>query len=499
MSNALISLVVFVPLLGALLQAFFATPISRWIAITSSLGASLLVLGLMAALPLPLAAPSLEVAQTWVGAYAVGYELALDGLNALPLILVAILFPVLIAAEWQRPEGPRGLHGLILCLQTATLGVLCAHDLFLQFFFLGLTTLPFYFMIAIWGGSGRESAASHYMTSAALSSSFLFFTLVLIYYAVDPHTFSLRELVGGKIEGKSFWILGYELSVSTTTFCLLGAGLALRAPIWPIHGWFTETADEAPHTVFVAMSAGVVPVVLYVLLRDAYALFPEIVRRAAPLIAGIGVVNILMGVICAGAQTTLSGLTAFICVTEVGMILVGIGSLSPLGIVGAVYHQLIVGLGLAGLGLCAGIIRERTTLGGFVDERGSSLVGGVALQAPQLTVVAGIIVASLLGFPGLAGFVGHALVLIGSFALHPILVVVAGFAFLLASSSLFRMYRCVFLGVSSMPHGSFVDLTPRERAYFLPIVGGLIFFGLYPKPLFEVVRPIVLTILSCVR
>jgi NADH-quinone oxidoreductase subunit M len=490
---------VFFPLMGGLLQAFIPASRSRWIALASSLAASTCAMILVATMQKHTADLQATELFPWVGSYAISYDMAIDGLNVLLVLLTAILFPVLIAYEWDQKIGIRGMHGLLLILQTSLFGVVCAQDLFLQFFFLGLTSLPFYFLVGIWGGQGREKAAFRTIVASSLGNALIFLALVLVYYSVDPHSFSLRELAGGKIAGKMFQFMGYELSVSGVAFALISVGLSLRAPIWPLHGWFTEIAQEAPSSVLVALCAGTVPVALYVFIRDCYLLFPETLSYAAHLIAGVGTLNIIMGGICAATQTGLRRLLAFLCLSEVGLVLMGIGSLSSAGLVGAIYQQLILGLGLAGFGLVSGIISERTGHSNFLSDSGERTLGGIATRAPAVSVVAGLIVASLLGFPGLGGFVGHALVLIGSYSIHPLTVMIAGGALLLASYYLFNMYRCIFLGKPNREFGAFADLTYRERAYMLPVVISLLFFGLYPKPLIELIRPTVLTVLSTVK
>ncbi len=499
MSNHLISLMVFFPTLGAILQAFLPPTRSRWAALGASIVASIFAIFLVASLQTQTADLQATEFLGWVGSYAISYEMGIDGLNVLLVLLIAILFPVLIACEWNQKTGARGMHGLFLILQTSLFGAVCAQDLFLQFFFWGLSALPFYFLVGIWGGEGRESASFRSMVTASLGDAFIFAALILVYYSVDPHSFSLRELAGGRLVGKTFDLLGYELPVSGVSFVLMSMGLSLRAPVWPFHGWFTEVAQEAPSSVFVALCAGTVPVAMYIFVKDCYLLFPETLGYTGKIIVIVGAINLIMGGICAVSQKGLRKLLAFICIGEVGLVLMGMGSLSPLGVVGAIYQQLILGLGLAGFGLFSGILAHRTGHSDFLSEDNERIFGGIATQAPAMAVIAGIVVASLLGFPGLGGFVGHALVIIGTYSIHPMAVVVSGFALLLASYYLFTMYRCIFLGNSGVNSHSFEDLTYRERAYMLPVVFGLLFFGLYPKPLLEWIRPTVLTLLSTIK
>ncbi len=499
MSNHLISLMIFFPLIGAVLQAFVPNARSRWIALGASICAS--ICGIVLVMSMHTQVADLQAAESlpWVGFYAISYDMAVDGLNALLVLLIALLFPVLIASEWNQKIGVRGMHGLFLVLQTALFGAVCAQDLFLQFFFWGLSALPFFFLVGIWGGEGRERASLGAIVVASLSGALIFSALVLIYYSVDPHSFSLRELSGGRLSGKLFDFLGVELPISGAAFALMSVGLALRAPIWPFHGWFTEIAQEAPSSVFVALSAGTVPVALYILMKDCYLLFPEILGSAAQVIVGAGTINLIMGGLCAVTQRGLRRLLAFICLSEVGLILMGIGSLSPTGAVGAVYQQLLLGLAVTGFGLCSGIISDRTGQSIFVNAEGERTLGGIATRAPIVSTVAGIVIASLLGFPGFGGFVGHALVIIGSYSIHPVTVAVAGGSLLLATYYLFAMYRSVFLGKPASGFQAFQDLTIRERAYLFPVVTALLFFGLYPKPLIELIRPTVLTLLSTIR
>lgn len=499
MNNHLISLTVLFPLLGAVAQAFVPVPRSRWIALIASIAASICAVILVVSMQSQTSDLQAIESFAWVGAYAIRYEMALDGLNVLLILLIAILFPVLIAAEWNQKVGVRGLHGLLLVLQTALSGAVGAQDLFLQLFFWGLSALPFYFLVGIWGGEGREKAAFRATVAASLGNAFIFIALIIVYYSVDPHGFSIQALSGGKFAGQMLHFLGYELPVSWVAFSLISFGLALRAPVWPLHGWFIEMAKEGPSTVFVALSAASVPVATYIFLRICYCLFPDVLGSAAKIIVAVGMINLIMGGVCAISQRNLRSLLAYVCLSEVGLVMMGIGSLNSTGVVGSVYQQLILGLGLAGFGLFTGIISDRTGRTDFLSVDGEHSLGGIAIRAPAVSVVAGVVVASLLGFPGFGGFVGHSLIIIGSFSIHPFTLLISGSALLLASYYLFNMYRSVFLGTPGRAIQGFQDLTLRERAYMAPVVCGLLFFGLYPKPLIELIRPTVLTLLSTVR
>jgi NADH-quinone oxidoreductase subunit M len=502
-NNRLISLMIFAPMIGALLQAFLPKEtenrgLGRWIALGSSLVGSICAVALSFWLQSQGTDTQIGVSYPWVGSYAITYDVSIDGLNVLLVLLVAAIFPILIAAEWDRKQGSRGMHGLLLVLQTAFFGTLCAQDLFIQFFFFAMSSLPFYFLIGIWGGQNRERAASHTIVASSIGNAFIFAALILVYYSVDPHSFSLHELAGSKLSAKMFDLGGIEFSVGPVAFMLIGIGLALRTPIWPFHGWFIEVAKEAPASVFVALCAVSVPVATYIFVKLCYTLFPETLGEYVRWIQVVGLVNLLVCGISAVAQKDLRRLMAFLCLSEVGLIFLGVGSLSSIGIVGASYQQLVLGLGLAGFGLFTGIIENRVGHDRFADAEGKRVLGGLVSQAPTISLLSGVLMASLLGFPGLGGFVGHAMIVIGSYAIHPVVVILVGVAMLLGVYYLFNMYKLIFLGTAET-NTVFADLNLRERAYLAPLILGLLLFGLYPKPFIEMVRPTVLTLLSTVK
>ena len=267
MNHHLITLTVILPLLGGLLQAFVPSvkgastgAVAKWIALLSSLAASFF--GIALVLSMQALNPDLQFTETlpWVGSYAISYDMGIDGLNALLILLVSIVFPVLIAYEWNQKIATRGMHGLFLILQASFFGAVCAQDLFLLFFFWGMSAFPLYFLIGIWGGDGREVAAFRFMIAASVGGALMFGAMILIYHSVDPHTFLIRELSRGQLTGKTFPLLGREYSLPGVAFALIAIGLAFRGPIWPFQGWFTRVAKEAPSTVFVAASAVSMPV-----------------------------------------------------------------------------------------------------------------------------------------------------------------------------------------------------------------------------------------------
>ncbi len=498
MDYYLITPMVFTPLAGAILQALLPTglklgaqgadAIGRWIALSSSLASAACAIVLLFSMNPSIAGLQANETFQWIASYAITYDMAADGLNILLVVLIAAVFPVLIAAEWKQKSSPRGMHGLLLVLQSALVGAACAQDAFLQFAFWGLSAFPFYFLIGIWGSEEREETAFRHIISSSIGNAMIFAALLLIYYSADPHTFSLRELAGKKLAGKTFELSGIEIGISPAVCFLMGLGYAFRAPIWPIHGWFTQMARQAPSTVFVAQGVASLTAV-YLFLRAGLTLFPEVTTGISSVLVAVGVVNLVVGAVCSVGQRDLRLLLAYVCVAEVGLMLIGMGSLRSAGVVGSVYGMLSAGLAITGFGLFLSAIVGRTSEGAFIAEDGNRVLGGLAGKAPFLATLMGIVLASLIGLPGVGGFIGHSLIVMGSFPSHPWTVVIAGLSLILLVYCLFAMYRMVFLGTSKggREAGGEITLSYREQAYLLPIAFFIVLAGVYPKPLIDLV------------
>ncbi len=502
MNQHLITLMIALPVVGAVFQAVHLERRAmtiRGIALLSSIASS--VIALVLALNVPAFTAEVTQLETlpWVGSFAISYVVGIDGLGVPFLLLVAVTFPTLLGYEWNQKFGGRGMNALFLLLQSAFLGVICSQDLFLQFFFLSLTILPFFFLMGVWGGEGREQSSFRAVIAASIGHGLIFGALVLIYYAADPHTFDLRALEGGKLGEASFRFLGAPVSVSAAAFLLITVGLSLRGAVWPLHGWFVKAINESTPTASVALAVVSLPVSMFLMIRWGYALLPETMALAAPTVVLVGAANLLIGMICAAGQKSLKGLMAYLCIASSGFAMMGVGSLDALGVVGAVYQLFVTSIAMAGFGLFVGVYAQRTGSDAFRRDDGTAVVSSLSYSAPAMAVVVSFFLASILGFPGLGGFVSASLLVIGSYAVHPGWILVVGLALLVGAHGFLSMYRVVFLGAPGKKGTAFEDLNWTERACLLPLVGILLFTGIYPKPLMDVIRPTVLTLLSMVK
>lgn len=493
-----LSIIILLPFLGAIFQ-IFNHPSTKWVGLLTSCISSLL--SVVAIVNLNQGNPGGMVSETasWIGAYSIHYHLGLDGLNVVLVLLLSFLFPLLFASEWNRTNGPRGMVSLYLLLQSALLGTVLSQDLFLLLFFWSFSALPLFFLLGIWGDRNRERAALHFIVTSSVGNAFLFLALILVYYATEPHSFSLPELVGGKFLDKSFILLGEKFNVATVAFSLVGVGLLLRAPVWPFHGWFTQFSEEAPPSLFVVVSAAINHVAVYVFIRVCYSLFPETMREFSNGIIAIGAINLVMGGLFAISQVKINQLLSYLSMSQLGLILLGIGSLNDQGLVGSMYLMLALGLSLAGFGFVYGLIRDRTGSGSFYSDNGEKILGGLASRAPVTAIITGIFIASLLGFPGFGGFVGQSLIFIGTFSAHPFAIGMAALAVGVTCYYLFNSYLAIFLGTYQQKTLPFLDLNIRERIYLFPLVIFIIFFGLYPKLLLDIIRPTLAGLIAAVK
>ena len=498
-----ITLMILAPFIGAIAQISIPSRemggVSRWVALLSSLFSSAAAVSLVFPMRTETWGYQFRESFPWVGSYAIQYDVAVDGLNILMVLLVAVVFPLVILSEWKRKERVRGIHGLVLVLQSCLFGVACAQDLFLLFFFWALSSLPFYFLISVWGKKEREETAFRYVMTASIGNALFFVSLILVYYSVTPNTFSIQELLGGKASGTFIDLGGTSVSVSFLGFVLMSLGIALRIPVWPIHGWFTNVMRNSPPVVVSVLAGAFVPVGLYVFARVGFSLFPDEFNSFSNGILLFGAVSLLMGAMCAVSQRELRLVISYLGLSQTGFVLIGLGSLDSAGVVGSVYHSLSFGLGIAGLALFTSVLGDRFGHTMFLNQAGRTEFGGVAGRAPQMALVTGFLLVSVLGIPGFGGFVGQSLIMMGGYGVHPGALAILGIGVLFLTYGLFSVYRFVFLGDGGQKTEGVLDLTFLERGYLFPLVGVLLLLGVYPKPLLDLIRPSVLTLLSIVR
>jgi NADH-quinone oxidoreductase subunit M len=494
--DLLLPLLLAVPALGVLALLLLPGPAGERLAVRLGVVVSAATF----AVSIWAAAASPETDVEWVPDLGLRFHLGTDGISS-PLVLLTAFLTLLCMVYLLRirPEAQRmrALVGLLLLLEVGMLGTFVALDLLLFFVFFEVVLVPMWFVIAQWGDDkvpgGRLRAANVFILYTVLGSAVMLLGILLV--GLTAGTFDIVELTSRAGAGMSH-------RTQVLAFLALALGLAVKAPIWPLHSWLPDAHTAAPTVGSVLLAGVLLKMGTYGLIRIAVPIVPEGAEALAPFLGALAVVGILYGSLACLAQTDLKRLIAFSSVGHMGFVLLGISTLTPVGINGALYanvaHGLITGL----LFFLAGAIKDRhhtadlDLLGGGLYERMPRLGGLLAFAA----------VASL-GLPGLAGFWGEMLVLLGAFDPAPglsrpyylVLMVLAGVGVVLTTTYFVMVVRRVAQGSSFQAWKDAVllrDATTHELVVWSPVVVLVVAFGLWPGWLLRATDPVVRRLLG---
>jgi NADH-quinone oxidoreductase subunit M len=435
----------------------------------------------------------------WVRSFAAEYFLGVDGLSMPMVLLTALLGFIGCLASEGIAGRTRAYYALYLLLLTGMMGVFVALDLLLLYVFWEVMLLPVYFLVGIWGGPRKESAATKLFLHAVAGSVLLLLAFVALYVNADrtflvdgsavTHTFSIPELTRVSFAGKHLTILGVPWS--SAIWGLLLIGFAMRVPMFPFHTWLPSTQVEAPTPVGVLIAAILLKMGAYGILRVNFAILPDATRWGAGAVVAFGVVNIVYGAFCAMAQDDLKRLIAYASVSQMGFCLVGMGSLTPEGIAACLVQMVSHGIIVAMLLLLVGALEDRAR------TRSLRAFGGLAAEMPLCAALFGLALMASLGLPGLSGFWGEALALFGSFPGYRALTTIAASGLILSAAYNLGAFRRLFLGAfpeswrtsaALEPFGGrFPDLTGRELASLVPLALLVVVLGFWPVPLFTLI------------
>lgn len=407
----------------------------------------------------------------------VQYMIGVDGISAYLLLLTALLFPVLVLYNWNKDLSQQRLFYLmLLLLEVGLLGFFVSLDLLLFYVFFELVLIPTAFFIGIWGGERRSEAAIKFFIYTLAGS--LLMLVSLIYLAVNVRAgylttdyFEIRQALSSGVFSASEqgWIfLGFFLA------------FAIKVPLVPLHSWQALTYSQASTTGSVILAALLSKMGAYGLIRICLALFPTVSAESAGLISTFAVISILYGAYLAIVQTDLKRLIAFSSLSHLGFIVLGIFAFSTEALGGAVLQMVAHGVSTAAMFLLVGMMMRRHPGRDVLDFQ------GVAGVAPKLALLFMISLLASVGLPGLSGFVGEFLILIGSFDSEVIsgtFAVLASLAVILAAVYLLNMFRKTMFGeTSALIQAKMTDLTRSEVGLLLPLVVLMFVIGLHATP-----------------
>ena len=415
----------------------------------------------------------------WMPGLNIHYHLGVDGFSLLFLPATALLAGGVLITSWHAMQGrPRLYCSLLLLLEMASIGVFCALDTILFYLFWELTLAPLFFLVSVFGcGPGRRHAAVKYvMVMLAGGVALLFGFLVL--------AFAAAEVAGGGLVFDLPLLLQTSLDIDTQilVLLLLLLGFAVKTPLLPLHSWLPLMAMEGPPAV-IAMITGL-KLGAWGLLRFAAPLAPQAAQQLHWLLAGLAVATLIYGAFAALAQSNLRRMLAYASMSHVGLVVLGIASFNQQGAEGAVLQLLTFTLAAGGLFLLTAQLHQRT---GVTEVAG---LGGAAAAMPQLAALMLFFGLISIGLPGGSGFIAELLIIISTFDHHAGAGLAALAVTILGAAAFISLYRRIFQGP---PQRDIVrqaqDLQPRELAIALIFAAPLLLFGLWPAPIFNILRP----------
>ncbi|MEU5876749.1 NADH-quinone oxidoreductase subunit M [Spirillospora sp. NPDC047279] len=425
----------------------------------------------------------------WAPAIGLRFHLGVDGIS-LPLVVLTALLTFLCFLHTVKhpPAGgsARLLVALLLVLEVGLLGTFVALDLVLFFVFFEVVLLPMYVVIALWGGPGRRAAAYKFILYTLLGSGLLLVGMLLV--AVNAGTLDMTELGDGKAAD-----LGRGIQI--TAFLLMGLGFAVKAPMWPLHTWLPDAHTEAPTVGSVLLAGVLLKMGTYGFVRVAVPGAPEGAEFWAPWLGLLAVIGIVYGALACLAQRDLKRMIAYSSVGHMGFVLLGIATLTPVGLNAALFGNIAHGLITGLLFFLAGAVKERYGTGDL-EELGGGMLG----KAPRLASILTFASVASLGLPGLAGFWGEMLALLGAYKPHADLpretfvtfMVVGGLGAVLTAAYFLRMLSKLTHGpatgaISAPPAaGPVAGISVYEYAAWTPLIVLTLLVGLWPKALLEV-------------
>jgi NADH-quinone oxidoreductase subunit M len=527
---------VLLPFVGAVVVALIPSArveLHRLVALLFSLGTGAVTLWLLADFQTHDAGFQYEVNRSWIPEFGISWHLGIDGVSLFLVVLSGLLFPLAIIAVAPHHE-PKPYYAWLLVLQGGCIGVFCALDLFLFFVMFEIVLVPMYFLIGGWGYSERVYAALKFFIFTMLGSALMLVGIISLAVlhnhgvaddnepeaaaieqqlnAADqaaqaggapideatrqeqeaiiddlrdpPLTFNLVEIAeSDHLTDDSTSANPFDWSAVRWIFLAFAVAFAVKVPLFPLHTWLPDAHTQAPTAGSVILAGVMLKLGTYGFVRFGLYLFPAASVWFAPALVALGVIGILYGAIVATMQRDLKRLVAYSSVAHLGFIILGTFALTTQGIQGGVMQMVNHGISTGALFLLVGMIYERR------HTREISALKGLQKSAPILAAVFTLVMLSSIGLPGLNGFAGEFLILVGSFLTRRWFTVVAALGVILAALYLLWAYQRVFHGEPDGENAETADLTWREGLIMAPLLGLIVFLGVYPQPMLDRIEP----------
>jgi NADH-quinone oxidoreductase subunit M len=418
----------------------------------------------------------------WIPRWGISYRVGIDGISLFMVLLTTLMMPLSVLASWTSiTRRERAFYALMLTLLTGLVGVFIALDLFVFYVYFEVMLIPMYFIIGIWGGANRLYAAIKFIIYTMAGSLLMLVAIIVMVWKIGEATGTLsfeyeHLLANARALG----------SLAPWLFAAFALAFAIKVPVFPLHTWLPDAHVEAPTAGSVLLAAIMLKIGTYGFLRFAVPFFPQVALspEVSSLIVVLALIGVIYGALVAMVQPDIKKLVAYSSVSHLGFVMLGIWGVSVISVQGALMVMISHGISTGALFLLIGMIYER---------RHSRLIedyGGIAQVVPLFSLVLTVVALSSIGLPGLNGFVGEFLVLLGSFRAYPWATGIATTGVIFAAAYLlWALQRMIFNRLDNPENERLTDLNRRELAVMLPLLVGIVWLGLFPGPVLRRMEP----------
>ncbi|MBT5265000.1 MAG: NADH-quinone oxidoreductase subunit M [Rhodospirillaceae bacterium] len=482
----LLSLVTFLPLVGAVFimltrgEDAVVARNARYVALWTSLITFVVSLLIWVNFDPTTADFQMVEKHAWIPESNISYHMGVDGISVFFVLLSTFLTPICILASWESVQTRvREYMIAFLVLETLMVGMFCALDILVFYFFFEGVLIPMFLIIGIWGGPRRVYAAFKFFLYTLAGSVLMLIAVLTMYFQTG--TTDIPELMQA----------GFPAQLQTWLWLAFFASFAVKVPMWPVHTWLPDAHVEAPTAGSVILAGVLLKMGGYGFLRFSIPMFPDASEYFAPLVYTLSIVAIIYTSLVALAQEDMKKLIAYSSVAHMGFVTIGAFTLTTQGVEGSIFQMLSHGIVSAALFLIVGVVYDR------IHSREITAYGGLVTRMPRYALVFMIFMLASVGLPGTSGFVGEFLVLMGAFKVSTWLATLAATGVILGAVYMLYLYRRVIFGTLDKESlKAILDLSPREIAVFAPLVILVFWMGIYPASFLDLMSASVDNLIS---
>src|SRR6266513_4508906 len=482
LAHHILSVVLFTPLVGALLLLFIPRQRENAHKITGNVFG---MLGFLVSLPLlrwfkpEWGGFTFQETADWIPSIGAKYHLGLDGISLLLVMLTTFLGMIAILSSWSAiHQRTKEYYILLLLLQTGMIGVFVSLDFFLFYVFWEVMLVPMYFLIGVWGSDRRIYAAIKFFLYTLVGSVIMLLGILALYFKAGGSTFDIPTLLASASQFDTHW--------QVLLFWAFFFAFAIKVPMFPFHTWLPDAHTEAPTAGSVILAGVLLKMGTYGFIRFSLPLLPAdaaMRARIIHIVIVLSLIGIIYGALVCLMQKDMKRLIAYSSVSHLGFCTLGIFALTPNGLAGSVLQQINHGISTGALFLIVGVLYERR------HTRMISEFGGLATPMPNFAAIYLIISLSSLGMPLLNGFIGEFTILQGAFQVSKAWAAWGSLGVVLGAAYLLWLYQRVMFGpVTQFANEDLPDLNLREYATLVPLVILAFWIGIYPKPFFAYIE-----------